>query len=94
VTVDDLRWIPLQDGNVVASGGGSDGAILGGATPEEMRPVVFALNGLAFQVADDILDVTRRRKTWARRQGRMRNGQDHVPEIVGLGWVIRKPNDW
>lgn len=60
VTVDDLRWIHTHKTATLLQVAVSGGAILGGASPQEVAALEkFALNiGLAFQVADDILDVT------------------------------------
>jgi geranylgeranyl diphosphate synthase type II len=60
VTVDDLRWIHTHKTATLLQVAVSGGAILGGASPKEVAALEkFALNiGLAFQVADDILDVT------------------------------------
>ena len=60
VTVDDLRWIHTHKTAALLLVAVSCGAILAGATDEEVKACEkFALNvGLAFQVADDILDVT------------------------------------
>merc|ERR1712232_783798 len=59
VTIDDLRWIHTHKTAALLDVAVASGAILGGATPEEVKACeIFALNiGLAFQVADDILDV-------------------------------------
>ena len=60
VTIEDLRWIHTHKTAALLDVAVSCGAILGGATPEEVKLCErFALDiGLAFQVADDILDVT------------------------------------
>lgn len=60
VTVDDLQWIHTHKTAALLVSAVGCGAILGGATKEEQELCEkFALNiGLAFQVADDILDVT------------------------------------
>jgi len=60
VTLDDLIWIHTHKTATLLQSAVACGAILGGATPEEVQACdKFALNiGLAFQVADDILDVT------------------------------------
>jgi geranylgeranyl diphosphate synthase type II len=60
VTVDDLRWIHTHKTAALLLVAVSCGAIVAGATPPEVEACErFALNiGLAFQVADDILDVT------------------------------------
>ncbi|GFH54751.1 geranylgeranyl pyrophosphate synthetase [Chaetoceros tenuissimus] len=60
VTLEDLTWIHTHKTATLLQVAVASGAILGGATPEEVEACeMFALNiGLAFQVADDILDVT------------------------------------
>eukprot|EP00558_Chaetoceros_sp_UNC1202_P003094 CAMPEP_0197237326 /NCGR_PEP_ID=MMETSP1429-20130617/4183_1 /TAXON_ID=49237 /ORGANISM="Chaetoceros sp., Strain UNC1202" /LENGTH=342 /DNA_ID=CAMNT_0042696305 /DNA_START=191 /DNA_END=1219 /DNA_ORIENTATION=- len=60
VTLEDLTWIHTHKTATLLQVAVASGAILGGATPEEVQACEkFALNiGLAFQVADDILDVT------------------------------------
>lgn len=59
-TLDDLRWIHIHKTATLLQVAVASGAILGGATPEEVAACEkFAMDiGLAFQVADDILDVT------------------------------------
>lgn len=60
VTLDDLSWIHTHKTAALLKVAVAAGAILGGATPEEVEACEkYALDiGLAFQVADDILDVT------------------------------------
>jgi geranylgeranyl diphosphate synthase type II len=60
VSLEDLTWIHTHKTAALLEVAVASGAILGGATPEEVVACEkFALNiGLAFQVADDILDVT------------------------------------
>jgi len=60
VTQEDLAWIHTHKTAALLQVAVASGAILGGATPEEVEACEkYALNiGLAFQVADDILDVT------------------------------------
>lgn len=60
VTLEDLTWIHTHKTATLLQVAVASGAILGGASPEEVQACEkFALNiGLAFQVADDILDVT------------------------------------
>jgi geranylgeranyl diphosphate synthase type II len=59
-TLDDLQWIHLHKTATLLQVAVASGAILGGATPEQVVACEkFAMDiGLAFQVADDILDVT------------------------------------
>lgn len=60
VTLEDLKWIHTHKTATLLQVAVAAGAILAGATDEEVQACEkFALNiGLAFQVADDILDVT------------------------------------
>lgn len=60
VTIEDLTWIHTHKTATLLQVAVASGAILGGASKEEVQACEkFALNiGLAFQVADDILDVT------------------------------------
>lgn len=60
VTLEDLTWIHTHKTATLLQVAVSSGAILAGASKEEVEACEkFALNiGLAFQVADDILDVT------------------------------------
>eukprot|EP00536_Pseudo-nitzschia_multiseries_P000092 jgi/Psemu1/62475/estExt_Genemark1.C_20243 len=60
VTVDDLKWIHTHKTAALLVAAVACGAVLGGANEEEIQACeTFALDiGLAFQVADDILDVT------------------------------------
>ena len=60
VSLNDLTWIHTHKTATLLQVAVASGAILGGATDEEIQACEkFALNiGLAFQVADDILDVT------------------------------------
>lgn len=60
VTLEDLTWIHTHKTATLLQVAVASGAILGGASKEEVAACEkFALNiGLAFQVADDILDVT------------------------------------
>ncbi len=60
VTLEDLTWIHTHKTATLLQVAVASGAILAGASEEEIASCEkFALNiGLAFQVADDILDVT------------------------------------
>jgi len=60
VGIEDLRWIHLHKTAALLKVACASGAILGGASEEEVEKVeLFAEKiGLAFQVADDILDCT------------------------------------
>ena len=60
VTIDDLRWIHHHKTAALLELAAVGGGIAGGANKEEVEALsTFAVDiGLAFQVADDILDVT------------------------------------
>jgi len=60
VTLEELRWIHTHKTAALLVAATTCGAILGGASPEEVQACEdFSTKiGLAFQVADDILDVT------------------------------------
>mmetsp|Transcript_32515 Transcript_32515/g.73453 ORF Transcript_32515/g.73453 Transcript_32515/m.73453 type:complete len:340 (+) Transcript_32515:57-1076(+) len=60
VTLDQLRWIHAHKTAALLQVSVTTGAILAGASEEDVRALdTYALDvGLAFQVADDILDVT------------------------------------
>ena len=59
-TLEDLKWIHIHKTATLLQVAVAAGAVLGGASPEEVVACEkFAMDiGLAFQVADDILDVT------------------------------------
>jgi len=60
VTLDELQWIHVHKTAVLLQVAVATGAVIGGATEEEVKAVEeYALKvGLAFQIADDILDCT------------------------------------
>jgi len=60
VTVEDLEWIHMHKTAALLKVSVSSGAILAGASEEDVKNCdIFAEKiGLAFQIADDILDVT------------------------------------
>ena len=65
----------------------ASGAILGGATDEEVDACeLFALNiGLAFQVADDILDVTQSTEELGKTAGKDEDtDKTTYPKLLGL----------
>lgn len=59
-TLEDLKWIHIHKTATLLQVAVASGAVLGGASPEEVEACEsFAMDiGLAFQVADDILDCT------------------------------------
>jgi len=87
VTVEDLAWIHLHKTAALLEVSVACGAILGGATDEEVKACeLFARNiGLAFQIADDILDVTQSTEELGKTAGK----DDAVdkttyPKLLGL----------
>ena len=59
-TVEDLEWIHLHKTAALLKVAVAAGAIIGGASPEDVRSCELYAEkiGLAFQIADDILDCT------------------------------------
>jgi geranylgeranyl diphosphate synthase, type II len=87
VTLDDLRWIHTHKTATLLQVAVASGAILGGATPEEVKACEeFALNiGLAFQVADDILDVTQSTEELGKTAGKdVNTDKSTFPRLLGL----------
>lgn len=87
VTLDDLRWIHTHKTATLLQVAVASGAILGGATPEEVKACEdFALNiGLAFQVADDILDVTQSTEELGKTAGKDEDtDKTTYPKLLGL----------
>jgi geranylgeranyl diphosphate synthase type II len=60
VTVEELQWIHMHKTAALLKVSVSAGAVLAGATPEEVAccEIYAEKIGLAFQIADDILDAT------------------------------------
>ena len=86
-TLDDLRWIHTHKTATLLQVAVASGAILGGATPAEVQAVEdFALNiGLAFQVADDILDVTQSTEELGKTAGKDEDtDKTTYPKLLGL----------
>jgi len=87
VSLEDLRWIHTHKTATLLQVAVASGAILGGATPEEVAACeVFALNiGLAFQVADDILDVTASTEDLGKTAGKDEDtDKTTYPKLLGL----------
>lgn len=86
-TLDDLRWIHTHKTATLLQVAVACGAILGGAEPEEVAACEeFALNiGLAFQVADDILDVTQSTEELGKTAGKDEDtDKTTYPKLLGL----------
>jgi geranylgeranyl diphosphate synthase type II len=87
VSLDDLRWIHTHKTAVLLEVAVASGAILGGASAADVeRLEKFALNvGLAFQVADDILDVTQSTEELGKTAGKDENtDKTTYPKLLGL----------
>jgi len=86
-TLDELRWIHTHKTATLLQVAVASGAILGGASPKEVEACEqFALNiGLAFQVADDILDVTASSEELGKTAGKDENtDKTTYPKLLGL----------
>lgn len=87
VTLEDLKWIHTHKTAALLEVAVASGAILGGATPEEVKLCeTFAVNiGLAFQVADDILDVTQSTEDLGKTAGKDGvTDKTTYPKLLGL----------
>mmetsp|Transcript_17061 Transcript_17061/g.22412 ORF Transcript_17061/g.22412 Transcript_17061/m.22412 type:complete len:336 (-) Transcript_17061:241-1248(-) len=87
VTLEELTWIHTHKTATLLQVAVASGAILGGATPEEVAACEkFALNiGLAFQVADDILDVTASTEDLGKTAGKDEDtDKTTYPKLLGL----------
>ena len=87
MSLDDLRWIHTHKTAVLLEVAVASGAILGGASAADVeRLETFALNvGLAFQVADDILDVTQSTEELGKTAGKDENtDKTTYPKLLGL----------
>mmetsp|Transcript_12732 Transcript_12732/g.47015 ORF Transcript_12732/g.47015 Transcript_12732/m.47015 type:complete len:341 (-) Transcript_12732:137-1159(-) len=87
VDLDDLRWIHTYKTAVLLKASVTAGAIVAGASPEDVKNMeVYADSiGLAFQVADDILDVTATSEELGKTAGKDQD-QDKAtyPKLMGL----------
>lgn len=87
VSLDDLKWIHTHKTAALLEVSVAAGAILGGATQEEVDACEkFALNiGLAFQVADDILDVTQSTEELGKTAGKdLEADKTTYPKLLGM----------
>ena len=87
VGLPELTWIHTHKTAALLKVSVAAGAILGGATPEEVRACeTYALDiGLAFQVADDILDVTASTEALGKTAGKDLNmDKTTYPKLLGL----------
>lgn len=87
VTLEELRWIHTHKTAVLLVVSVASGAIIGGASKKEVEACEkFALNvGLAFQVADDILDVTQSTEELGKTAGKDEDtDKTTYPKLMGL----------
>jgi len=87
VTLEDLKWIHTHKTATLLQVAVASGAILGGASKKEVEACeLFALNiGLAFQVADDILDVTASTEDLGKTAGKDEDTDKATyPRLLGL----------
>jgi len=87
VTLDQLRWIHAHKTAALLQVSVATGAILAGATAEEVAALdAYALDvGLAFQVADDILDVTATSEDLGKTAGKDEEVEKTTyPKLLGL----------
>lgn len=87
VTLEELTWIHTHKTAALLQVAVAAGAILGGANAEEVKACeLFALDiGLAFQVADDILDVTASTEELGKTAGKDEDtDKTTYPKLLGL----------
>eukprot|EP00624_Nannochloropsis_granulata_P001777 evm.model.NODE_18742_length_6710_cov_21.964680.3 len=87
VGLQELTWIHTHKTAALLKVSVAAGAILGGASPEEVEACeTYALDiGLAFQVADDILDVTASTEALGKTAGKDLNmDKTTYPKLLGL----------
>jgi geranylgeranyl diphosphate synthase type II len=87
VTIDDLTWIHTHKTAALLQASVSCGAILGGATAADVANLEeYALKiGLAFQVADDILDLTATSEELGKTAGKdLAVDKTTYPKLLGL----------
>lgn len=87
VGMDTLTWIHTHKTAALLKAAVSCGAVLGGATDEQVKQCeIYALKiGLAFQVADDILDVTASTEELGKTAGKdLEADKTTYPKLLGL----------
>lgn len=87
VSLEDLTWIHTHKTAALLQVACACGAILGGASEEDVKRMErFALDiGLAFQVADDILDVTQSSEMLGKTAGKDEDtDKTTYPKLMGL----------
>mmetsp|Transcript_21278 Transcript_21278/g.68608 ORF Transcript_21278/g.68608 Transcript_21278/m.68608 type:complete len:357 (+) Transcript_21278:59-1129(+) len=87
VSLDELTWIHMHKTAKLLAVAVAAGAVLAGATPDDVdRCETYANSaGLAFQVADDILDVTADTATLGKTAGKdLTADKTTYPKLLGL----------
>lgn len=87
VTIEDLTWIHTHKTATLLRVSVAAGAILGGASEQDVERVsTFAVKtGLAFQIADDVLDVTASSETLGKTAGKDEAvNKATYPRLLGL----------
>ncbi|PXF40851.1 Geranylgeranyl pyrophosphate synthase, chloroplastic [Gracilariopsis chorda] len=87
ISIDTLTWIHTHKTAALLRVSCACGAILGGASPEDVRRVSdFAVKtGLAFQIADDVLDITQSTEVLGKTAGKdLATDKATYPRLLGL----------
>lgn len=87
VSVDDLTWIHTHKTAALLQAAAATGAVVGGASAEDVANMEeYALKiGLAFQVADDILDVTATSEELGKTAGKdLEADKTTYPKLLGM----------
>eukprot|EP00178_Gracilaria_changii_P014334 TRINITY_DN40459_c0_g1_i1.p1 TRINITY_DN40459_c0_g1~~TRINITY_DN40459_c0_g1_i1.p1 ORF type:complete len:417 (-),score=72.40 TRINITY_DN40459_c0_g1_i1:1490-2680(-) len=87
ISIDTLTWIHTHKTAALLRVSCACGAILGGASKEDVRRVSeFAVKtGLAFQIADDVLDVTQSTEVLGKTAGKdLATDKATYPRLLGL----------
>ena len=87
VTLDELTWIHTHKTAKLLEVSVATGALLGGANPRDVKQCETFANdiGIAFQVADDILDVTATSEALGKTAGKdLAVAKTTYPSLVGL----------
>lgn len=96
VTVETLQWIHEHKTAALLEFCVVGGGILGGATPDEVKRLSkFAMNiGLAFQIIDDILDVTADSATLGKTAGKdLLVDKATYPKLLGMEASKKRADD-